>query len=77
MALNSTLSMKLALRMVRDARSLDYKGCLQNEINIALNKIQDAEFDIGISQVLMKPGKHGTKPNFKKDVPNDEVERFL
>lgn len=43
------LSMKLALKMVRDARNLDYKGCLQNEINVALNKIQDKEFDLGIS----------------------------
>jgi hypothetical protein len=54
--------MKLALKMVRDAKSLDYKGCLQNEINVALNKIQDKDFDLGVSEVLMKPGKEGTRP---------------
>lgn len=36
---NSTLSMKLALKMIRQARNLDFKGCLKNEINVALNKI--------------------------------------
>ena len=36
---NSTLSMKLALRLLRDARSLDFKGALRNEVNVALNKI--------------------------------------
>lgn len=36
---NSLLSMKLALKMLRDAKNLDYKGCLQNELNVALNKV--------------------------------------
>ena len=39
MEANSELSMKLALKMIRDAKNLDYKGALQNEINVALNKI--------------------------------------
>jgi hypothetical protein len=39
MAANSTLSMKLALKMIRDARNLDFKGALQNEINVGLNKM--------------------------------------
>ena len=47
--------MKLALKMIRQARNLDFKGCLQNEINVALNKIQDSEFDQGVSQILLKP----------------------
>ena len=55
MAANSTLSMKLALQMVREARNLDFKGALKNEINVALNKIQDKEFDLGVSEVLFKP----------------------
>jgi Enoyl-CoA hydratase/isomerase len=46
---NSTLSMKLALKMIRQARNLDFKGCLTNEINVALNKILDEEFDKGVS----------------------------
>ena len=40
--------MKLKLKMVRDARCLDYKGALQNEINVGLNKIMDKEFDLGV-----------------------------
>ena len=34
--------------MLRDALNLDYRGCLKNEINVALNKIQDSEFDLGV-----------------------------
>ncbi len=49
MSKNSMLSMKLALKMVRDAKNLDYKGCLENEVNVSLNKIMDKEFDYGIS----------------------------
>jgi hypothetical protein len=52
---NSQLSMKLALKLLRDARNLDFKGALKNELNVALNKIQDKEFDMGISEVLFKP----------------------
>jgi len=36
---NSMLSMKLALKMLRESRNLDYKGNLQMELNVALNKI--------------------------------------
>lgn len=36
---NSELSMKLALKLLRDARNLDFKGALLNEMNVALNKI--------------------------------------
>lgn len=68
--------MKLALRMMRDARNLDYKGCMKNEINVALNKIEDSEFDLGVSQVLLKPGKDGQRPRFSKDVPKDKVDSF-
>jgi hypothetical protein len=74
---NSMLSMKLALKMVRDARNLDYKGCLKNEINVALNKIQDSEFDLGIGEILLKPGQHGTRPQFKKNVSDDEVKSYF
>lgn len=45
---NSMLSMKLALKMLRDAQNLDYRGCLLNEINVSLNKVQDGEFDLGV-----------------------------
>lgn len=56
MQTNSMLSMKIALKMLRESKSLDFKGCLLNEINVSLNKIQDSEFDLGISEVLLKPG---------------------
>lgn len=74
---NSTLSMKIALKMLRQARNLDYKGCLELEINVALNKIQDKEFDLGISEVAMKPGKYGSSPEFRKNITNDEVLKFF
>lgn len=74
---NSTLSMKLTLKMVRQARNLCYKGCLQNEINVALNKIEDKEFDLGVKEVLMKPGTHGSSPKFNKNVSEDEVNSYF
>jgi hypothetical protein len=49
------LSMKLGLKMLRQARNLDFKGCLTNELNVAMNKIQDKEFDLGVSEILLKP----------------------
>jgi hypothetical protein len=36
---NSMLSMKIALKMLRDAKNKDYRGALEMEYNIALNKI--------------------------------------
>ncbi len=45
---NSLMSMKLTLKLLREARSSDYKGCLQKEINLALNIIEDPEFDTGV-----------------------------
>lgn len=78
MSQNSTLSMKLALRMLRQARNLDFKGCLQNEINVALNKIQDAEFDQGVAQVLLKPGNSGASPDmFSKTVSEQQVDSYF
>ena len=75
MAKNSMLSMKLALKMVRQAFNLDFKGCLRNEINVALNKIMDKEFDLGISQVLFKQG--GTPAKFDQNVSEDQVNSYF
>jgi len=36
---NSKQSMQLALQMMRKAQNLDYKGCLQMELNVAFNRI--------------------------------------
>ncbi len=77
MSQNSTLSMKLALRMLRQARNLDFKGCLQNEINVALNKIQDAEFDQGVAQVLLKPGNSASPDMFSKKVSEQQVDSYF
>lgn len=51
--------MQLALKMLRNASNLDYKGCLQMEVNVAFHRIQDAEFDLGIQQVLGVPNTKG------------------
>jgi enoyl-CoA hydratase/carnithine racemase len=77
MTSNSQLSMKLALKMVREARNLDYKGSLEQEINVALNKIQDKEFDIGMTEVLMKPGKPEGNPGFSSNVSADQVNSYF
>lgn len=72
---NSTLSMKLALKMLRQARNLDFKGCLLNEINVALNKIADSEFEQGISQVLFK--KAPASAHFAKEVSQQMVDSYF
>lgn len=76
---NSELSMKLALRMVREAKNLDFKGVIQNEINVSLNKIQDKEFDLGISEVLLKPHTPATpvNPGFAKNISADQVNSYF
>lgn len=82
MQANSQLSMKLALRMLREATNLDFKGALMNEINVALNKIQDKEFDLGVSEILLKPrqpgsGPHHANPGFSKNVSAQQVESYF
>jgi len=39
MQANSMLSMKLALKMLRKAVKLDFKGALQMELNVAFRKM--------------------------------------
>lgn len=78
MSMNSTLSMKLALQMLRDARSLDFKGALKNEVNVALNKIGDKEFDLGVSEVLLKPNSSKrVNPGFSTNISADQVKSFF
>jgi hypothetical protein len=70
--------MKLALKMIRQARNLDFKGCLKNEINVALNKIQDSEFEQGVSEILLKPSPHPVNPSlFSKTVSDDQVASYF
>lgn len=49
MEANSMLSMKISLKMIRDARNKDYKGALETELNVGLNKIEDKDFDLGVT----------------------------
>lgn len=52
---NSDLSMRLALKMLREANSLDYVKCLKMEVKVASKMIETGEFDAGVQQVLMSP----------------------
>jgi len=71
--------MKIALRMIREAKNLDFKGAIQSEINVSLNKIQDKEFDLGVSEVLLKPHTPSSpvNPGFSKNISNDQVNSYF
>ena len=45
---NSMLSMKLALQMIRNSENMAYGEILKMEMNVALNKIGDKDFDLGV-----------------------------
>jgi len=81
MQANSELSMKLSLRMIREAKNLDFKGALKNEVNVSLNKIMDKEFDLGVSEVLLKPNSQGTKdpvnPGFASNISAEQVNSYF
>lgn len=57
MECNSMLSMKLALKMVRKAKNMAYGEILTMEMNVALNKVKDSDFELGVKEILMKPSK--------------------
>ena len=50
---NSLLSMKIALKMLRKAKNMDYGQVLKMEINASLNKIQDDDSEKGVTKVLL------------------------
>ena len=50
---NSDLSMRLALKMLRQAQNTDYANCLRMEVKVASKMIETKEFDIGVEQVLL------------------------
>ncbi len=78
MQANSMLSMKLALKMLRNARNLDYKGCMMMEINVGLNKIMDKDFDLGVSEILFKPSRMDqSNPGFETDIPDSLVASYF
>jgi hypothetical protein len=57
MEANSMLSMKISLKMLREAKNMAYGEVLKMELNTALNKATDAETEFGIRNILMKPNK--------------------
>lgn len=70
--------MKLALKLLRDARTLDFKGALQNELTVALNKIGDKDFELGVSEILLKPHRGAlTNPGFSKEATPDQVQSYF
>ena len=77
---NSMLSMNLALKMIRKAVNLDYKSILQMELNVAFNKIQDKDFDIGVHEILMSPKVKGAKTkvaSFKQSVKIADLDKYF
>lgn len=64
---NSPQAMQLTLKMLRQAKNLDYKGCLQLELNVAFNRLKDDDFDLGVKQVLMTPKQKGSKHKKRPD----------
>jgi hypothetical protein len=49
--------MKLALKMIRKAKNLAYGEALGMELNVALNKVNDTDFKLGVEEILMKPSR--------------------
>lgn len=49
--------------MLHRASNLDYTGCMQMELNVALNRIKDTDFTLGVDKVL-------------KSKPQSKVPRF-
>lgn len=48
-----------------------------NEMNVALNKINDKEFDFGVREVLLKPKTNQKLPEFNKQISDDHVNSFF
>jgi hypothetical protein len=45
---NSMTSMKVALKMLRQARNKCFGEVLKMELNVALNKVMDKDFELGV-----------------------------
>lgn len=79
---NSMTSMKIALKMLREARNMCFGEVLKMELNVALNKVMDDDFALGVKQVLMKPrissGQHQrVNPGFSADVSDELVNSYF
>jgi enoyl-CoA hydratase/carnithine racemase len=79
---NSMLSMKLALKMIRKAKNMCFRDVLNMELNVAMNKVQDSDFKIGVQNILMKPNNYGkhiprSNPGYLKHVSDELVESYF
>jgi len=80
MEANSKTAMQVALKMIRKAINMDYGQVLKMELNVALNIINDKDFELGVKEVLMKPSVSFTSPKnpgFSKKVSNDYIETLF
>ena len=82
MEANSMLSMSLSLAMLRRARNMCFGDILRMEANVALNKMQDGDFALGMREVLQKPSNHGKhikreNPGFSKQVTEEQLESYF
>ena len=78
---NSELSMKVALKMLRQAKNMDYTSALEMEVDVTMNMVKHEDFDRGVSEVLMKPKAKGERfkrnPGFQKNIKDSEINRFF
>jgi len=67
--------------MLREAKNLDYKGCLTMELNVAFNRIQDDDFDLGVKSVIMtrkeKGAKHKKRPDWAPLMKTRELDKYF
>ena len=80
MQANSMLSMKIALKMLRKAQNMSYGEILQMEINASLNKTEDIDFELGVTEILMKQPRRGEKPmnpGFDNNISDAQVDAYF
>jgi hypothetical protein len=82
---NSLVSLQLTREMMHRAQNLDYTGCMEMEVRVAVNRVSDPDFALGVEKVLKtktpyvdgKAAKR-TNPGFsKKKLNQGEIERYF
>lgn len=75
------LSLKLAFQMLRNANNIYHRKAIDNRYYIAFNEIQDADFDLGVAEVLMKPKAVGAREKaaaaFNKNVKDSDRNKYF
>jgi hypothetical protein len=74
---NSMLSMKIALKMLRRSKNMAYGEILKMELNASLNKINDSDFEKGVTNVLLTPPDKRVYPGYDRNVSEDQAESYL